>query len=247
MGPQRELVGDDTSGSDASGVEEELPSDGEEANNSTEETRSNLRTTSKNNSDDDDDDSSGILSRWIYNLRAWLLLLETPLRDVVSSSTSAAATRRKRLLAGCATAFLVVSLGGYRYRRRMLSRKKKNHRAIWSLLVLSWRRLVAGGHHHLRPQKNNNHNHHYSSAVEAPFSLLYQAVQSGNVTRALVGSRGIFYYVLKGQEGRWRRSVLPPNSPQLQKHLIETLSSSHAGAVDVSTLPEPLSSQLATK
>jgi cell division protease FtsH len=85
----------------------------------------------------------------------------------------------------------------------------------------------------------------YYSATEAPLSLLYNAINtkqeghSSQIQRAWIGSSGIYYLL----DGVWKQSVLPTNSPGLQKDLLEQLS---LKCQDVAVLPESLSSRAAT-
>lgn len=79
----------------------------------------------------------------------------------------------------------------------------------------------------------------YHSAVQVSLSLLRSAATSGIVTRALIGSSEILF---QDSEKRWKRSRLPPNSPNLQSDLLDLLA--RHGCSDVSTLPETLWSRL---
>jgi hypothetical protein len=79
----------------------------------------------------------------------------------------------------------------------------------------------------------------YLSATEAPLSHLYKATRDGSVERALLGATGVFF--LSG--GTWRKSSLPPNSPDIQKELFHALSTA---CDNVRALPESIADRLVT-
>lgn len=79
----------------------------------------------------------------------------------------------------------------------------------------------------------------YHSAVQVSLSLLRSAAVQGIVSRALIGSSEI---VFQDEQKKWKRSRLPPNSPNLQSDLLELLS--RHGCGDVSTLPDTIWSKL---
>ena len=103
------------------------------------------------------------------------------------------------------------------------------------VLAISYRRrkdlcrLLASG---LRRQS-------YLSATQAPLSLVYRSSREGLVERALLCASGVFFL----SEGVWRKASLPPNSPEIQKELLATLT---ATCDNVEALPESLASRLLT-
>jgi ATP-dependent Zn protease len=141
-------------------------------------------------------------------------LLEKTSKRIASTTTGECSDEyRRRMLVGIGTTVLI--LLGYRFRRRLLS--------LSPSLIL--------------PRRPD-----YCSATEAPLSLLYNAInkkQDSQIQRAWIGSSGIYYLL----DGVWNQSVLPANSPGLQKDLLEQLS---VICKDVAVLPESLSSRAAT-
>eukprot|EP00980_Cylindrotheca_fusiformis_P005063 scaffold1073_cov98-Cylindrotheca_fusiformis.AAC.2 len=77
----------------------------------------------------------------------------------------------------------------------------------------------------------------YHSAVQVSLGLLRSAAVQGMVRRALIGSNEIVFL-----ENEWKRSKLPPNSPNLQSDLLELLE--RHGCSDVSSLPDSVWSKL---
>jgi len=136
-----------------------------------------------------------------------------------------ASATEKALWVGCA--LTVLGLVGYRRRRRRreLGRGDSTFfRPFASLLFLA------------TAQRDQT----YRSAAEAPLSLLYNAARDGQLERALLGSTGVYYTV----NGDWKRSNVP--SGLSSKDLMDALSKSPSRTVDISALPEPILSRLAT-
>lgn len=79
----------------------------------------------------------------------------------------------------------------------------------------------------------------HQKATQVSLSLLRSAAIQGIITKALIGTSEI---VFQDSSKKWKRSVLPPNSPTLQSDLLELLAKN--GCADVSTMPPTLWSKL---
>ncbi|GKY99061.1 hypothetical protein MPSEU_000861800 [Mayamaea pseudoterrestris] len=122
--------------------------------------------------------------------------------------------------------------------------KKKIMTVVTALTIMGcyagYRRL---SQRQRRPRLQNSY---HQSAQMAPLSLLLQAAKNGSIQKALLSSTGSAVYFLMhggndGNESEWKQTRLPPSWSS--KDLMETTLASCA---DVSTLPEPLWSQLAS-
>lgn len=72
----------------------------------------------------------------------------------------------------------------------------------------------------------------HANATQVSLSLLRSAAVQGIITKALIGTSEI---VFQDASNKWKRSVLPPNSPTLQSDLLQLLAENGCG--DVSTMP----------
>jgi len=79
----------------------------------------------------------------------------------------------------------------------------------------------------------------HQNAVQVSLSLLRSVAVQGIITKALIGTSEI---VFQESSKKWKRSVLPPNSPNLQSDLLDLLAKNGCG--DISTLPPTLWSKL---
>lgn len=80
----------------------------------------------------------------------------------------------------------------------------------------------------------------HQNAMQVSLSLLRSAAVQGIITKALIGTSEIVFQ--DSSSKKWKRSVLPPNSPTLQSDLLELLSKNGCG--DVSTMPPTVWSKL---
>ena len=188
---------------------------------------------------DDEDTESGIVDKPNVNsdsqraglvevIRKWLFDYHGSLRTEgedgnMEGGNSSSSSSRYRLTATIILTFASV----YLYRNRRAFKSKLNR--MWPTLF------------YLFQQQD------YQKATTVSLSFLRSVAEQGLVERALVTSSGIIFLEKNrqgGNRGLWRRSLLPPNSANLQSDLLEALAK--GGCSDVSVLPESLLSRLAT-
>lgn len=103
-----------------------------------------------------------------------------------------------------------------------LGKNRRLKQRLWPILLALFR-------------KPDHHN-----ALQVSLSLLRSAAVQGIVSKALIGSSEIVFQ--DSSSGKWKRSLLPPNSPNLQSDLLDLLAQN--GCADVSTLPPTLWSKV---
>jgi cell division protease FtsH len=171
-----------------------------------------------NEEEECDKKNKGWKRRLVIQLREWFDVRNHNQREDDASSGY------YRWAATMLLAVAAISLYRRRYRSMNSDERQRIKGRLWPLLLALFRRPA------------------YHSSKEVSLSFLQSAALRGLVHRALVGSSEIVFQE-GSSSGKWKRSRLPPNSPNVQSDLLELLSKQHA---DVSALPESLVSRLGT-